>query len=187
MRLSTVVVTSAVVVLASAAFALQSRQATNPLIGKAAPAFSVKGTNGEAYSLKNADSKSPMIMVFWKNPCPHNPRASKLINSIVDAYKGKVNFVGVVNSEGDDAKAFQKQFGPNYTFLQDGDKSMIKDYKMSKSIQFVVIDKDKNVEAVIGGYSEDSMDKLNAAMATAAGMKEASLDFSNAPTRTTYG
>ncbi len=186
MRLSTIVVSTVAVVLASAAFALQSAQAP-ALVGKSAPAFSAKATDGKSYSLDNVGKKAPMIMVFWKNPCPHNPRASKLINSIVDAYKGKVNFVGVVNSDGDGAKSFQKQFGPNYPILNDGDKSIIKDYKMSKSIQFVVVDKDKKVETIIGGYSKDSMDKLNAAMAKAAGMKEASLDFSNAPSRTTYG
>jgi len=186
MRLSTIVLTSAVVVLASAAFALQRGQQAPTVEGKAAPAFSAKGTDGKSYSLNNV-TKAPMVMVFWKNPCPHNPRASKLVNSIVDAYKGKVNIVGVVNAEGADAKAFQKEFGPNYPFLQDGDKSIIKDYKMSKSIQFVVIGKDKKVETVIGGYSQASMKKLNAAMAKAAGMKEASLDFSAAPTKTTYG
>lgn len=187
MRLSTIVVTSAVVVLASAAFAIQRGQTPPPLVGKTAPSFSATGTDGKTYSLNNVEAKSPMILVFWKNPCPSNPPASKLINSIVDAYKGKVNFVGIVNSDGDRAKTFQKRFGPNYTFLQDGDKSIIKDYKIVESIQFIVIGKDKKVQSIIGGYSKDAMAKLNTAMAKAAGAKEASLDFSSAPTRTTYG
>lgn len=187
MRLSTIVMTTVAVVLASAAFGLQRAQAKSPIVGKDAPAFSAKGTDGKTYSLDSVGKKAPMIMVFWKNPCPHNPRASKLVNSIVDAYKGKVNFVGVVNADGNDAKSFQKKFGPNYTFLNDDDESMIKDYKMKKSIQFVVINSDKTVGAVIGGYSKDSMDKLNKAMAKAAGSSPASLDFSGAPGRTTYG
>ena len=187
MRLSTIVISSVAVVLASAAFALQSQSAQSPLIGKAAPAFSTSATDGKTYSLDNVSKKAPMIMVFWKNPCPHNPRAAPMVNSIVEAYKGKVNFVGVVNSDGDRAKSFQKEFGPNYPILNDGDKSIIKDYKMAFSIQFVVVDKDKKVETIIGGYSKDSMEKLNAAMAKAAGMDKASLDFSNAPSRTTYG
>ncbi len=186
MRLSTIVVSTAAVVLASAALALQSAQVP-ALVGKSAPAFSTTATDGKSYSLDNVGKKAPMIMVFWKNPCPHNPRAAPMVNSIVDAYKGKVNFVGVVNSDGAGAKSFQKKFGPNYPFLNDGDKSIIKDYKMAFSIQFVVVDKDKKVETIIGGYSKESMDKLNAAMAKAAGMEKAKLDFSNAPSRTTYG
>ena len=187
MRLSNIVMASAVVVLASVAFATQrGQQAVNPLIGKAAPAFSAKGTDGKTYSLDSV-GKGSMVMVFWKNPCPHNPRASALINSIVDAYKGKANFVGVVNADGDTAKSFQKQFGPNYTMLNDGAKSIIGDYNMRQSIQFVVINKDKKVEAVIGGYGADAMAQLNTAMAKSAGMTEAKLDFSGAPTRTTYG
>lgn len=186
MRLSTIVLSTAAVVLASAAFALQSAQQP-ALVGKDAPEFSAKATDGKTYSLDNVSKKAPMIMVFWKNPCPHNPRAAPMINSIVEAYKGKVNFVGVVNSDGDRAKSFQKEFGPTYPILNDGDKSIIKDYYMAFSIQFVVVDKDKKVETIIGGYSKDSMEKLNAAMAKAAGMDEASLDFSKAPSRTTYG
>ena len=67
MRLSAIVVSSAAVVLASAAFAFQSAQAP-ALVGKSAPKFSTKATDGKTYSLDNVGKKAPMIMVFWKNP-----------------------------------------------------------------------------------------------------------------------
>jgi peroxiredoxin len=158
----------------------------NSIAGTVAPEFSTTATDGKTYTL-SAMEKKPTILVFWKNPCPHNPRASSLVNSVVDAYKGKVSVLGVVNSEGDTAKSFQEQFGKDYPFLHDAKKSIITSYKQPRSIVFVVIDKDRKVESVIGGYSQESMALLNTAMAKAAGMEEAKLDFSGAPTRTTYG
>jgi peroxiredoxin len=177
---------SAALLVAGVAVA-QYATGQNSIVGSAAPEFSATGTDGKTYTLASAEKQSPLIMVFWKNPCPHNPKASGLVNSIVDAYKGKVNFLGVVNSEGDRAKQFQEQFGKGYTFLQDPAKKIIGDYKQPRSIVFIVVDKYKKVEAVIGGYSQESMALLNKAMAKAAGMEEAKLDFSGAPTRTTYG
>lgn len=187
MRTTTFAVLAAAASVAAVACAVQQAQVGHPLVGQAAPEFSATGTDGKTYALANVEKKAPMIMVFWKDPCPHNPRASSLVNSIVEAYKGKVNFVGVVNKDGETAKNFQQQYGKDYVFLQDGSKSIIGGFKMRQSIQFAVIGKDKKVEAVIGGYSQDSMSQLNAAMAKAAGVPEAKLDFSGAPTRTTYG
>jgi peroxiredoxin len=187
MRLKAIVFLAAAAAAATVAVALQGGQGAPSLVGQPAPNFTATGTDGKTYNLASVEKKAPLIMVFWKNPCPHNPRASSLVNSIVDAYKGKVNFVGVVNADGDSAKSFQQQFGKDYVFLQDGSKSIIGSYQQRRSIAFVVVNKDKKVEAVIGGYSQDAMAQLNAAMAKAAGMEEAKLDFSGAPTRTTYG
>lgn len=187
MRTKTALIGTAALLVAGVVGAQSAAQTQHPLVGKDAPAFSAMGTDGKTYSLEGVEKKGPMVMVFWKNPCPHNPRASSLINSVVNAYKGKVNFVGVVNSEGDAAKAFNEQFGKDYVMLHDPAKTMIKSYQHTRSIVFVVVDKDKKVTEVIGGYGQEAMAKLNTVMAKAAGMDEAKLDFSGAPARTTYG
>ncbi len=186
MRVTTLIAGTAAVLVAAAAIA-QYATGQGSIVGQAAPDFTATGTDGKTYSLAGVEKKAPMVVVFWKNPCPHNPRASALISSIVEAYKGKVNVVGVVNTEGDAAKKFQEQFGKGYTLLNDPNKAIISSYKQSRSISFVVIDKYKKVEAVIGGYGQESLALLNTTMAKAAGMEEANLDFSGAPPRTTYG
>ena len=185
MKLSTLIVGA--VVVSAVAFSMQAQQGKSPLVGQSAPDFTATGTDGKTYSLAGVEKKAPLILAFWKNPCPHNARASALVNSIVAAYKGKVNVVGVVNSAGDRAKSFQDQFKMEYPFMADGEMKIIDSYKQERSITFVVIGKDKKIEAFIGGYSQDSMAQLNAAMAKAVGAAEVSLDFSSAPTRTTYG
>ncbi len=187
MRVSTLVASAAAVVAGTVALALQAYQEQPTIAGQAAPDFTATGTDGKTYSLSDVGKKAPLIMVFWKNPCPHNPRASALINSMVAAYKDKVNFVGVVNAEGDAAKAFQDRFAKEYPLLQDGSRNMIRSYKMVTSITFVVVDKDKKVESVIRGYGQEALALANAAMAKAAGAEVSKLDFSTAPARATYG
>ncbi len=169
------------------AIAMQQAQPAHPILGQAIPEFSATATDGKTYTHDGFAKGAPTFVVFWKNPCPHNPRASSLINSIVAAYKGKVTFLGVVNSDGDAAKKFQEQFGKEYAFLHDPAKAVIGGFKMKQSLTFVQINKDKKVEAVYGGYGQASLAELNTAMAKAAGMEEAKIDLSGAPARTTYG
>lgn len=187
MRTKTALIGTAAVLVAAVVLAQNAPQGQNTIVGQPAPDFSATGTDGKTYTLAGVEKQAPLVMVFWKNPCPHNPRASSLINSVVNAYKGKVNFVGVVNSGGDAAKAFNEQFGKDYVMLQDPNKTIIGGYKQPRSIVFVVVGKDKKIADVIGGYGQEAMAKLNATMAKAAGMDEAKLDFSGAPARTTYG
>ena len=167
-----------------AALALAQGNAYLP-VGEAAPAISGTGTDGKAYSIPNKGK--PSYVIFWKERCPHNKRASALFNALNKAYEGKVQVVGVVNASADGAKAWVEQFSLNYPLLADPDKATIGAYKLRYSITSMEIGADGKVAKVFEGYGADSIKAMNEAMAAAAGVKPAEIDLSGAPGRLTWG
>lgn len=157
------------------------------LAGKPAPSFDLKGTDGKTHTVKSITQNGPAFVVFWKEVCPHNPRASKLFNALYEAYGGKAPLYGIVNANLEGASNWTKQFECKYTFLSDQDKATIKAYQMKASIVTVLIEKDGKVSAIFPGYGNESLEKLNAAMAKVAGSDVKTVDLSAAPKRLTYG
>jgi len=170
---------------AVSAFALQ--EALYLPEGSKAPSFSGKTHTGKEVSLESLTKEGPVFVVFWKERCPHNPRASALFNSLYKAYEGKANLIGIVTTSEDKLGDWAKQFDNAYPLLADSSRKLITDYKLVYSICTFQIGKDGTIEKVFPGYGADSMKALNAAMAAAAGVKPAEVDLSAAPERLTWG
>jgi len=122
--------------------------------------------------------------VFWKQRCPHNRKASALFNALHKAHG--VKLVGLVNASSEGAKAWVDQFSLSYPLLADADKATIKAYAVKYSICTFQIGKDGKIEKVFPGYGKESMEALNAAMASASG-KKVEVDLSSVPRGLTWG
>lgn len=153
--------------------------------GKEAPTFTLKGSDGKSYDLAKMREDRSVFVLFWKQRCPHNPRAAQIYNKLAESYKG-VPFVGVVNADEAGAKAWAEQFSTAYPMLPDAEKALIKGFKLQASICAFEVGKDGKVVAVFGGYGSEAIEKLNKAMAAAAKMPLAKLDL-GAPARETWG
>lgn len=155
--------------------------------GTKAPAFSGKTNTGSTVSLSELTKDGPAFVVFWKERCPHNPRASALFNGIYKAYEGKVKMVGIVSAPEERIGDWAKQFSVAYPLLPDASKKIINDYAVVYSICTFQIGRDGKIEKVFPGYGSESMSALNAAMAKAAGTAPKNVDLSAAPPRLTWG
>lgn len=178
----------AILGLAGAGLVLAGIQETPYLpVGETAPIIESKANDGKSYSTSNLAKEKPLFVVFWKERCPHNPRASALFNSLNKAYEGKAQLVGVVNATESGAASWVKQFEVNYPMLTDADKAAIKAYRLRYSITTVQIGTDGKISKVFEGYGKEQMASLNEAMASAAGTKPAEVDLTGAPGRLTWG
>ncbi len=157
------------------------------LVGKAAPDFSLAGTDGKTHTLKSLTEKAPVFVVFWKERCPHNPRASALFNQLAKAYEGKAHLIGVVTASVEGAQAWRQKFAVPYTFLSDGDKATIAAYNMKYSIVTVQVGTNGKITRVFPGYGSAALAGLNMEMAAAAKTQPAAVDLGQAPERLTYG
>jgi len=155
--------------------------------GADAPSFSAKGTGGKDYELKSLIKEKPVFLVYWKERCPHNPRATALFNSIAKAYEGKAQMVGVVWTTPEKLDGWGKQFSINHPLIADPDKSIIASYGLSRSIGTYQVGKEGKIVKLFPGYGAAELKDLNEAMAAAAGVNPAELDFSGAPNRITWG
>ena len=173
--------------LMAAAALVYAQQGEAALVGKDAPAFEAATTAGKNVSLKSLTQDGPVFLLFWKEPCPHNPRASALFNEIHKAYGEKSRLVGIVSTGADGASKWQKQFGVEYPFIADGNHSIQGSFGVPKSIVTIMVGKDGKVAKTFPGYGATELGALNEAMAEAAGVPAVKVDLKSAPARKTYG
>jgi peroxiredoxin len=156
-------------------------------VGSTAPAISGKANDGKDVALEALTKKGSVFVVFWKERCPHNPRASALFNAMAKAYGEKAPMIGVVTASEAGAKAWADQFQLTYPLLADTERKWIRGYKLVYSICAFEIGQDGKIAKVFPGYGKDSMTALNAAMAKAAGMDAGGVDLAKAPPNLTWG
>ncbi len=117
---------------------------------KAAPAFSLKDTNGKVH--KSDDFKDKTLVIEWTEPgCPYIVRhaAKKTLNSIANDYRDKgVVVIGIcTSSKTDTAKmaAFMKEHKINYPVLMDLDGSVGRSYGATNTPHMFIIHRGKLV------------------------------------------
>lgn len=161
--------------------AMLTARAENWKPGASAPAFSAAGSDGKDHSLKSLTGDKPLVLYFIGESCPVNNQAVKYYNRVAEAYKGKVNFVGVI--DGDKAKhaQWQAKHKAPYTVLFDPDMKVIRSYKAERSPWTILVGKDGKIVKEWVGYSIGEIDELSAEMAKQAKVALAKIDTSGAP------
>jgi len=169
--------------------AMQEQERRNYLpIGSDAPAVEGVAVDGNAYSLHAMAAESPVFLIFWKDPCPHNPRAMPFINALTEAYEGKVQLLSVVKSSAEGTVAFNEQFQFGHPLLSDPEGEWLAAYEMVRSIVPVQVGADGKITDIFDGYGQAELQRLNEAMAAGLGVPVAEMDFAGAPERhPTYG
>jgi len=126
---------------------------SSELEGKPAPAFSLKGMDDKAVSLKDLKGKV-VVMDLWATWCPpcraSLPHLDKLYEETKD--KGVLIYAVNVQEDKEDVAAFIKQTNLKTPVLLDADGGVSQAYKASGIPQTVVIGKDGTVKKVIVGF-----------------------------------
>ncbi len=154
---------------------------------KLAPAFSAKANDGKTYSLKSLTGGKTLVLYFIQTTCPVNADALSYYKQIGTAYKDKVNFVGVIDTDEAGFADWQKEFGAKFPVVFDEGKTIIRSYEAIASPWIVVVNPKGEVSTVHKGYSVGRLNELNTLMAAAAGVKAAKIDTKGAPTSEAFG
>jgi hypothetical protein len=149
-------------------------------IGSEAPAIEGVAIDGTFYSLTEMLAEGPVFLVFWNDPCGHNPVAIPLMDAITDAYQGKARLLGVVVSSVEGAKLWKEDFQPRHPVVVDPPGKWVDAYEMVYSVVPVKVGMDGRIEDVFHGYGLRELQRLNEAMAGVAGVPVADVDLSEA-------
>ncbi|MFO7767803.1 MAG: redoxin domain-containing protein [bacterium] len=155
--------------------------------GSEAPSFEGVTDDGAEVSLEAMLEEGPVFLVFWKESCPHNPRAMPSFNALKEGYGEEVQLLGVVRAAPEDTKDWAEQFDAAFPLLPDPEEKVILDYRTAFSIATFQIGQDGKIAKVFEGYGQDELKALNQAMAGAAGTAPIELDMSRIPSRQTWG
>jgi peroxiredoxin len=72
---------------------------TTTLVGKAAPDFSLKTSDGKDFNLATYRGESPMVITFLSKGCPYSRAYHKEIAAVAKEYEAKgVKFVGIMSN-----------------------------------------------------------------------------------------
>lgn len=131
-------------------------------IGSKAPDFSLKGTDGKVYSLK--DFKAPALVIFFTcNHCPYVTGSDELTRKTVLKYLPKgVDFVAINSNSAksipeDDFQHMVKRMSEHkfpWHYLYDADQSAAKAYGALRTPHFYVFDKGRKL--IYTGRAVDS-------------------------------
>ena len=152
-----------------------------------APDFKAVGSDGKTYTLKSITENKPVYLYFIKRTCPVNAGAIQHFKSIQQAYKDKVNFVGVFDGDKELFDKWQKNFKVKFPVLLDPSLNIIRAYQAGASPAVAIVGVDQKVSAFQRGYSEQTLKDLNKRIAKETGSKEIKLVFKDAPQEVAFG
>ncbi|MEO5936828.1 MAG: TlpA disulfide reductase family protein, partial [Terriglobales bacterium] len=88
--------------------------------GAAAPDIQLSTTDGQPFSLKDAQGKTPVVAAFFKVGCPTCQYKFPFLERIYRAYpRDRVQVVGISQDDAENTAAFIKEFGVTFPVLLD--------------------------------------------------------------------
>ena len=139
-------------------------------VGSPAPEFTLEGTDGRSYSLGEALSGGPALLVFFKTSCGTCDLAFPYINRLRAAYGDGWRLWAVAQDPPDRAGEYARRQGMNYPVLSDSpDYIVSKQYDPAATPALFLIDADGRVAYTTHGFSKDDLNELSRLVATRLG------------------
>jgi len=88
--------------------------------GRAAPEFELNTLGGKQFSLKDAVTRGPVVLAFFKVSCPTCQYALPFYERLFKTYKNEhVTLVGISQNDAKETAAFAQEFGIRFPLLLD--------------------------------------------------------------------
>ena len=143
--------------------------------GARAPDFSLTGIDGDTYTLSDALSRGPVVLVFFKTTCGTCDLAFPYVNRLLDAYPGDGwSLWAVAQDPSAEASRYASTFGISYAVLPDVDGYAVsKAYDPPATPTLFLIDRGGDVVQETAGFSKADLNSLAAALAERLGAEPA--------------
>jgi peroxiredoxin len=136
--------------------------------GSAAPDFSLKGIDGQEYSLQKLEQKGPVVAAFFKVSCPVCQFTFPFLERIHERYGGNgVTFLGVSQDDAKATKEFARQFGVTFPIaLDEKGYPASNAYGLSMVPTIFLIEADGNVKITSMGFDKKDLETIATELAT---------------------
>jgi peroxiredoxin len=139
--------------------------------GATAPDFALDVLDGKKFSLREALTKGPVILAFFKVSCPTCQYAFPFLERLYRSHQGKmVSVVGVSQNNSKDTAAFAREFGISFPLLLDDTRTypVSNAYGLTNVPSTFWIAQDGEVEIASIGWVKADFEQLNRRLAEAA-------------------
>jgi peroxiredoxin len=147
-------------------------------IGAAAPDFKLNSLEGKAFSLKEALTRGPAVLAFFKVSCPTCQYAFPFYERLCKAYKNRhVTLLGVSQNAAQETAAFAKEFGITFPLLLDDTRAypVSNAYGLTNVPTIFWIGTGGKIEISSVGWLKSDFEQVNRRMAEAAAVAAAPL------------
>ena len=136
-------------------------------VGTRAPDFSLKGVDGESYTLAAALARGPLLLVFFKTTCVTCDLAFPYINRLSKSYPSDGwSLWAVAQDPPAEARSYASAHGITYPVLPDVDGYPVsKAYDPPATPTLFLIDRDGRITQQTAGFHKAELNSLSAALA----------------------
>lgn len=138
--------------------------------GAKAPEFDLKTLDGKRFSLRDALTKGPVVLAFFKVSCPTCQYALPFLERLHKAYGDKgVSIVGVSQNDAKETAAFMKEFGVTFpmAFDDQGRYPASNAYGLTNVPSVFWVAEDGEIEISSVGWVKADFENINRKMAEA--------------------
>lgn len=139
-------------------------------VGKKAPDFSLSTMDGKSFSLRDALTRGPVVLAFFKISCPVCQFAFPFLERIYEAYGSKnITIVGVSQNNAKDTALFNKEYGLTFPVLPDDTNSypVSNVYGLTNVPTIFWIDSHGTIEVSSVGWVQQDIEEINQKFAEA--------------------
>lgn len=140
--------------------------------GTAAPDFTLQSTEGKKFSLKDALTRGPVVLAFFKISCPVCQYALPYLERIYKAYGNKkVAIVAVSQDQQRDTLRFMQEYGITFPVLLDdtNDYPASNAYGLTNVPTIFWIAEDGEIEISSVGWSRKDVEEIHSRAAESIG------------------
>lgn len=148
---------------------------------KLAPDFSGRDTDGKTWTRDELSDGKPTVFLFIKYGCPCSIDAQPIFNKLSEKFKGKANFVGVIDVEGAKASQWVTENRPSFRVLTDPELKIVRAYEAKNSVYTFLVGQDHRIEKLWPGYWVDMLKELNSLLSKDVQEKQVAFDTLYAP------
>ncbi len=151
-----------------------------------APFYKVQDARGVDVQIGGTGSK-PQFVYFILDGCPCSFDVQPLFNSLYTRYKGKVDFIGIINVGKAKALDYAGPTMLTHPIVCSEDLKIMKAFGAKQSTYSALILPDGTIAKMWPGYSQSSLHELNKMLAKLTDTKEQPFDAQYAPKEMTSG
>ena len=136
--------------------------------GSTAPDFSLSTLDGKKFSLKEALTRGPVVLAFFKVSCPTCQYAFPFLERLFQAYKNQgVTLIGVSQNPTEDTAAFVKEYRITFPIALDDTKKfpVSNAYALTNVPSLFWVEPDGEIEITSVGWNRAEFEKINQRMA----------------------
>lgn len=135
---------------------------TNLAEGQTAPEFTLKGLDGNSYSLNLLRKRGPVVAGFFKISCPVCQFTFPFLERLHEQYGGEnVTILGVSQDDARDTESFNQEYGVKFTTVLDEPPYPVSNaYGLTNVPTIFLIEPDGTIQVTCVGFGKGELEKI---------------------------